>query len=566
MRAYLQVTLTAAFLAAFSWPALATDYYFETGQGAGVCSEADPCSTIAQLNALDLNAGDNVFFNCGDTFNDVDLTIAAGDAGAEGNPVTLTQGGPTACTGANDPIISRVVDGDFITISASYIIIDGLSMNSSEKAGIGSATIQINGTDLTDITLQNCTVAQDLAGGAGGNGTAVRADANAIGLSNFLIDNCIIEDAFGVLLHVGEVVDNFTITNSTIRTNVGGPNPAGANDVVQLDTANSIWTDVTVDGTNRTNGGFNIDILHNGTHVFTRLTNRISGSNALMHVAGNDIAAPEMNVTIDDSFFENTGRGQGWMFVRDDVTLTVDRTRYVGHDAAFGIRIGNRNGDNPTVFFNASTCELEAGDAGDNCFEFSPAADPLTGGRLAIANSTLTVRNGAAAVAAIEIGATTGVPDLDIVNTISDGAGVLLVSEDAASTVDLGGWSDNLWFGDAAPTAIFALDDQGNLDADDVGVTAPLANDTFGDPLFASEDETSPLYLRLLIGSPGIAMGDPANLYDGATSTDLLGIPFNSARPNAGARAHGIRQRMFHHMQQSALQPSNDNAPLRAAA
>jgi hypothetical protein len=252
-----------------------------------------------------------------------------------------------------------------------------------------------------------------------------------------------------------------------------------------------------------------------------------------------------MVVTINDSLFDARNGVRPWIFIRDDVILTINRTRFIGANpggaSQYGLGLENQNGDNPIVELNASTLVLESGDLADTLIRLD---NTLTGGSFTLDNCTLIMRNGAGdGVAMIDIEAVGNI-DIDIRNSILDGAGVLLVRESAASTADLTGWGNNLWFGDVTPTVIFDFDDEtGVTTSAHVGGAGdfPLVDDTFGDPLFVSEVHTDDQYLMLGPGSPGIGLGDAASLPDGATTVDLLKYPFRNLTPNAGARAHRFR-------------------------
>lgn len=82
---------------------LGGDYYFsQSGDDGNAGTEASPFKTISKLNTLipQLQAGDSVFFNRGDTWNEAEITIS-GIGGTSSSEIVFTAYG----TG-NDPIIS----------------------------------------------------------------------------------------------------------------------------------------------------------------------------------------------------------------------------------------------------------------------------------------------------------------------------------------------------------------------------------------------------------------------------------------------------------------------------
>ena len=82
-----------------------TTYYVSSSEGNdnnnNGLSEGAPFATIARVNALNLEPGDQVLFKCGDIWRAESLVIT--ESGATGNPITFGSY-PASC--ANKPIIA----------------------------------------------------------------------------------------------------------------------------------------------------------------------------------------------------------------------------------------------------------------------------------------------------------------------------------------------------------------------------------------------------------------------------------------------------------------------------
>lgn len=522
--------LLAAFL--FASPAFAADYYFELGTGGGACSEADPCATIADLNALTLNANDNVYFDCGDTFDDAALT--ADQSGTDGNVITYTQGGPTTCTGNNDPIIGNLTDAqDGVIVTGSFVTFDSLEFHAFADNAQAHGAVSILGGG--DITFQNGR--SEVTEGTTtelSNNVYISEDTATITTVTF--DNWIFFNTPRRLVYVKDDVDGPVNINDSLFDYDTTPNGlVGQYDTISMQGLSSAIDNCTFDLTAfDANQDFSIDYVNGvGTHTLSNSTFYSSPGGAQLHVAGQDGAT--LTVTVTDTLFDIVAAtGEQWMLLRDDAEFTCTRCIWVDADNATrgGIEMReDATAIGPNGTFNANVFIVGTGFAAEGPFEVRDSSTAI------IRNSTFISHTNASRDYVISAD---GAADdaITLENSLIWGDGHPLFVEDAGSTVAFT-FDSNLWWRDDQTTAWLTLQTEGTLDQGDVGTTAPVDDDAQGDVQFASEDETSGIFAMLLPGSPGIGAGNSANLY-ATPATDIHGARFNGATPNAGAASQRI--------------------------
>ena len=526
MMRFIQGVLLAAFLVAFSWPAHAanTDYFFETGQGAGSCLVGDPCSTIAHANALTLDQGDTLNFNCNDTFGDVILNLD--QSGVSGNPITVQAGGNDTCTGSNKPQIGSTSLRRAWVVDTNWISCDNVHVTKSDGAADTDALISVSGDDFA---WKDC----DLTGAAASTtgyieGLRLRGD-------NFVVDGGTFTDTNNQTITVGGagIANSGTIKNASILIS-GNSTAQGGDGITLFETTGTVTIDNnTFDDTGAAGDpDQNLDIKSGVVTVSNNTFISGDSGNFLVHDPSND-STNTANATFNDNNFSNTnGR---WGHIDDQfgngVTVVFNRNNF--HDAE-----GTNNAINiaidtdavGSVTFEANTFLIES-DAGlQEMFEIHNST------AVTFNNNTLVMRNGAGSGLRLFHVRSTYDSTLTLRNNVVAGDSVELIEEQASSTATFT-FSDNLWDGTVATAVLFDLNDEGELDSDDIGSTSPVNNDTYGDPLFVNEDDTSDLHLMLGPASPGIGLG--SNAFEPAT--DLLGYPFRDLTPNAGARALRFR-------------------------
>ncbi len=127
--------LVLFFLTVSTATARATDYYFNSATGSdnnNGTSTSTPWKSAAKINTLDLNAGDNLYFQSGQSFPvAAKLYLQNNDSGTATNPVTFTT------YGGSNPAIFNVSSSDDAIYGYN---VSGLRINNLTLIGPGNAT------------------------------------------------------------------------------------------------------------------------------------------------------------------------------------------------------------------------------------------------------------------------------------------------------------------------------------------------------------------------------------------------------------------------------------------
>lgn len=127
-----KILLTLFLLASFSIPAGATDYYVKNSGSDGNTglSDGQAWQTIAKVNATSFSPGDNIYFNKGDTWNEV-FTVPSG--GSVGNHITFGAYG----TGARPKIMGTTTSQNSMVLAYSplrgYITFNGIEFGTQSN-------------------------------------------------------------------------------------------------------------------------------------------------------------------------------------------------------------------------------------------------------------------------------------------------------------------------------------------------------------------------------------------------------------------------------------------------
>ncbi len=126
LRLLVLLSLLASFFNAIPVRAANTIYYVSTTDGSDAnngLAPSTPFKTIAKVNALNLQPGDQVLFKCGDMWRGEMLLITK--SGASGNPITFGSYPTNAC--ANQPILSGTQPIGSWSVYSSNIYVATLS-------------------------------------------------------------------------------------------------------------------------------------------------------------------------------------------------------------------------------------------------------------------------------------------------------------------------------------------------------------------------------------------------------------------------------------------------------
>jgi len=218
----------------------ATDYYFKQSgsSDSNPCTESLPCTSMAKFATINPNAGDRMFFNCGDTFTDtsgngIDWTSRSGTSV---NHIVVSSYG--SCTGSNRPIWTKSGNGFAIILKSSdWIDISNLDFRGYQ---IGHELRGAQNITYTDVVTRNpanhCYAVQineadnnrpssnvvftrteaDTCGSTGNGEGFYLGDNGSGGSADITITNSYIHDTFFECLEVKEGTDpSITIRHNT---------------------------------------------------------------------------------------------------------------------------------------------------------------------------------------------------------------------------------------------------------------------------------------------------------------------------------------------------------------
>lgn len=167
----------------------ATDYYVSPS-GSDANSGTSPgqaWETITKVNSVSFAAGDNIYFEGGQTFSG-SLYFDTGDGGTPANPITLSSygtGRATISSGTSDGLFAynraafvvqdlifvgagRTVDADFSgvyfyadlggNVKLEHVRIDNLDISGYREKGIGIGGWSSSGSGFKDVQITNCEV------------------------------------------------------------------------------------------------------------------------------------------------------------------------------------------------------------------------------------------------------------------------------------------------------------------------------------------------------------------------------------------------------------------------
>lgn len=488
------------------------DFHVDSsGSGSGDGSVGDPWATITEVNAASFSAGDNIYFNRGDTF--ADTALIPPSSGSSGSPITFGAEG----SGAN-PIIgdtSLNISLNLDAVARTYIDFENLAFEGS-VGGVGNDVVRINGDN---INFTDCTVEQQTTTG----GRTCRIE----GLTNSTFTRVTFTNGPMGILGGSPTTADILFDTCTFTGNVDlGDTVADLIDIlsagsarqgpIQFDDCTWLRTGTAATG----NMQFHLD-NKSAQMIVNRGTFTDNGS-SLLHIANPTTAVPAPTSEYNDCVFTNTV--QGWFTIRDNNDATFNRCKFTDGEGTDDLidMASSWPSSTCTLTMNACSLEVPSGRGLQEIFEV------FYGTNLELFNCTLIMRNSASAVRVVH-GRSSHTGTIEIRNTIIDADGARLLETDSASTT----WtlSDNLYERSDQTTDWF--DDNGtSYDEGDVPGTFGGSNSVTGDPLFISEDESLDTYFRLNTGSPGIRAGNGTY----APSTDLFGNAFSSP-PNIGAVA-----------------------------
>ncbi len=522
------IVLGAIFAAFLSWPAQAVEYFFETGQGGSACTTGDRCDSIADANGLSLSAGDNLNFNCTDTFSDAILDLD--DAGSDGSPITVQAGG-VDCPGTN-PIFDGTSLARNWDVDTAWIACQSVDLKFNSPGGGQPAQLNIKTTG-TDFVADDCNVTGN--GNAAGS-TAIGAHANGnITFSNLTTTLC---SSGCINLQNAAVVTGTNITFGSYGLDGVLSNGGDALGSETNHTGSSTWTTLSFD-----DGGIDdpdqeecIDFKGSGTHTITDADiiachfGVIVHDDAVLTISDStlDISMSGSNKMIQLNSTSEPGTGSAALhFLRTLIVSTnVESTGPV-------LQLGDTTSGQVTTFsMFASTVEISSGNTSLNMFRIQEDV------AIDMRNNTFISRNGNTLDRMLWVETGYGGTGVTLRNNIIDTncTDCFNIETDVADPFT----NDNNLYENGNAGDWLDINGTGHNESE---VTSTFeTNGATGDPLFSNIDETSDLYLMLTPASPGIGIGDAAFLYAGATSDgDLLGYPFRNLTPNAGARAHRWR-------------------------
>ncbi len=521
------VVLGAIFATFLSWPALAVDdhYFSAAGNDANApnCAIGTPCLTVAQANTESgtANPGDRFLFNRDDTFNDAALTPAASGSAGGGHIEFLDYGTGAKPIFGNTTINNAVIVG----VGDDYIQIENLALTGGTDGTADGHILDVRSDNFIALNIDIDGTNQISTGGA----CIWLDEPTNVTIDGFTIVDC---NFAGIGLIDGQGVSlNYLIKNGTIgcvglgtsSDGIGSENDSG-DDVT--------FEDIVIDMTGCAAGTEDaIDLKAGDNWVFTRIT--VIDEAVLIHEGAE--TGTQTSVVFNELITGESQAARHLVFI-DDPIFVCNRCIFNSTDTTGNpaIETSSVAGDIPTLTFNASVFYAPVG---------SPTAEALLhvrgGAVVTITNSTFIGRNTNTLLGMIEVHADYVGAGITLKNNIfdSDATTTLIIDGNATVTWTL---DNNLYWSLNGGTWI---DDDGTTH-NEAAVTSTF--DTSGsiteDPLFVNTVVTSDLFLMLGPGSPGIGLGDAANLYAGATSDgDLFGYPFRNLTPNAGARAHRWR-------------------------
>lgn len=178
-----------------------TDYYVAntpTGNDGNTGLIGDPWETMAKVNAGSFSAGDNIYFNRGDSWSDAILTVSWG--GSEDNPITFGAYG----TGAK-PIFNNTAEGIRMwEAGANYTTIQDIHLQGQSDGG--AKGIEIYGAK-TNLIISRVDIEDPAHNGI-----------NLTQVDGFIIEDCVIWESLGGIIVAGNAGD--TAANGIIRNNI----------------------------------------------------------------------------------------------------------------------------------------------------------------------------------------------------------------------------------------------------------------------------------------------------------------------------------------------------------
>lgn len=399
---YPAALLAILMLALFTLPVSANTVWcgpVATGNGSG--SDSNDLESIASVNnSWPVSAGGQLNL-CG-TFTNINQELLVGASGTAGNPITIYFEPGAQFVGPYWPSSQEggSVGGAITIVSQNYITIDGgqnglieATQNGSglkyqvQSTGVGAGSasfLTVKNLRILGMYVRSSTSDEAPSGSAGGTGVADDCATPPYGITNYIVTNCIITDAYtGIDADYGVGKNYIFIGNTISRCNWGGrcgdrDSSSTMNNLVVANNNLSNWTNW--------DDPANDDFHHNGFFGWA-----VSGGSLLSAVEYGNRIGPNYggaystsglyfqgncaNMTIYNNVFicnPNDGPANGMITIGYNQGFGpyfIANNTFLGGGTSTGIEVGGDGNTNHVYNNLGENCTFIVDNYGDNCVQ-----------------------------------------------------------------------------------------------------------------------------------------------------------------------------------------------------